>query len=85
MALRLATVLNAVLLPAQALVCGPALGAPPRPATTRRAAVRGCAVEAEEVQVTSDGGVRKRVLRAAPAGALAPKWGAMVRVSYTAT
>ena len=83
---RLVAVLNAVLLPAQALVCGPALGAPPRPATSApRAAVRGCAVEAEEVLVTSDGGVRKRVLRAAPAGALAPKWGAMVRVSYTAT
>jgi hypothetical protein len=42
-------------------------------------------VEAEEVLVTSDGGVRKRVLQAAPAGALPPKWGAMVRVSYTAT
>ena len=59
MALRLATVLNALLVPSQALVCGPALGAPPRPATSaRRAAVRGCAVEAEEVLVTSDGGVR---------------------------
>ena len=78
--------ISVLLVPAQALVCGPALGAPPRPATSaRRAAVRGCAVEAEEVLITSDGGVRKRVLRAAPAGALAPKWGAMVRVSYTAT
>ena len=80
-------VLNALLLPAHALICGPALGVPPRPPTTsaRRAAVHGCAVEAEEVLVTSDGGVRKRVLQAAPAGALPPKWGAMVRVSYTAT
>ena len=79
-------VLNALLLPAHALICGPALGAPPRPPATsaRRGAVRGCAVEAEEVLVTSDGGVRKRVLQAAPAGAVPPKWGAMVRVSYTA-
>jgi len=83
---HVAVVLSALLDPAHALICGPALGTPPRPPATsaRRGAVRGCAVEAEEVLVTSDGGVRKRVLQAAPAGALPPKWGAMVRVSYTA-
>ena len=86
MTVRAAVALSALLLPAQALICGPALGAPPRPLTTNRrcGAARGCAVEVEEVLVTSDGGVRKRVLQAAPAGALPPAWGAMVRVSYTA-
>ena len=42
-----------------------------------------CACAGAEVQVTSDGGVRKQVLQPAPEGAVLPEWGSLVRVGYT--
>ena len=39
--------------------------------------------EPQDVVLTPCGGVRKRVLQAAPEGALAPEWGSLVEVHFT--